>query len=83
MPDHLLEGAEPSLAGALVKGDDLVSAGLPSAFHAVIDELADFDQLDSLIGMLHQGRFIAVDAHDDYVVVAQFVDIELLANPGP
>src|SRR5229473_5629339 len=81
MPNHLLEGAEPSLAGALIEGDDLVSAIIPAAFQTIIDELADLDEFDSVIASLLQRRFVGMDAHDDHMVVAQFVDVELLANP--
>src|SRR3989442_13096275 len=80
MPDDLLEGPKPSFSLTLVERDYLVPTVISAPIHAVIDERANFDELDPVIGMLDERRFVAFHAHQNHMVITQLIDVELFTN---
>src|SRR5215468_8204334 len=81
--DHGLEWAEARRARRRIEADHAVAAGDSPLLEAIVNELADLDELGIAAVINHHSRLIARDTHQNDFVIAQLLDVEIrLANSG-
>src|SRR5262245_40504402 len=81
--DHGLERTEARRARNRIETDHTVAAGDSTLLEAIVNELADLNELGIATVIDDQSRLITRYAHQDDLVIAQLLDVEVgLADAG-